>query len=63
MQSAPDLELDAVERRDDGIRAEITIDAPLSGNDDLLTHTFLLRIADAKEGVPETVIVDIDGYP
>ncbi|SDQ58042.1 hypothetical protein [Natronobacterium texcoconense] len=62
MQSAPDLELEGIERVDDSIHVEISINAPSSGGDDLATHTFLTRITDTKTGVPETASVDIEGY-
>lgn len=63
MQSMPDLELDSIHRRDEGLRIDVSIDAPWSGvDDDLITHSLLIRITDDESGAPDTVDVNIDGY-
>lgn len=63
MQSEPDLELDVIERIEDGLRLEFSIDAPLSGvDDDLVTHSFVIRVSDEREEAPETIDVTIEGY-
>lgn len=62
MQSEPDLVLDSVRRTDNGITIDVSIDAPRAVDDDLSIHSLLIRVADAGDGLPETVAVDIDGY-
>ncbi|ELY42351.1 hypothetical protein C495_15142 [Natronorubrum sulfidifaciens JCM 14089] len=63
VQSEPDLVLDTIKRIENGLKIEISIDYPWFGvNDDLITHSLLIRITDSKDGVPETVTVDIEGY-
>lgn len=62
MQSEPELVLDTIERRADGIEIELSIDAPRGVDDDLVIHSLLIRVTDTRDGVPETVAVDIDGY-
>ena len=62
MQSDPDLELDAIERTDSGLWVALSIDAPLLGvNDDLVTHSLLIRVTD-EEGPPDDVAIEIEGY-
>lgn len=63
MQSQPDLVLDSINRTEDGLQIDISIDAPRSGADDLGPHSLLFRITDRNGGVPESVTVDIGGYP
>lgn len=62
MRSEDDLELDSIERIEDGLRVAISIDKPLiPDHDDLITHTLLIRITDEKS-VPDSVDASIDGY-
>ncbi len=64
MQSEPDLALSDVERTDDGVHLDLVVDHPRGRgvDDDLATHSLLVRITDEKADVPESVTVDIDGY-
>jgi len=62
MQSDPDLELDTINRVENGINIEVSIDAPRVGGDDLINHSLLIRITDSEDGLPETITVDIEGY-
>jgi hypothetical protein len=62
MQSEMELVLDAVERRDAGLRLGLSIDAPSGGPDDLRTHSLLVGLTGAEPRVPVRVVVDIDGY-
>ena len=61
MQSAPDLTLQAIERSGDGLLIIISItDNP--GGDDLTIHSLLIRITDQESGVPEEILLEINGY-
>lgn len=62
MQSAMGLVLDAVEREANGVRLDVSVDAPSGGPDDLRTHSLLVRHTGADPRVPDRVAVDIDGY-
>ena len=62
MQSEMELVLDAISRREHGLRLDVSIDSPRSGPDDLRTHSLLVRVTDRDEAVPEEVSVDIEGY-
>ncbi|WMT10261.1 hypothetical protein NP511_22425 (plasmid) [Natrinema thermotolerans] len=63
MQSQPDLVLDSIRRLEDGLQFDVTIDAPIFGvDDDLITHSLLVRITDRQENIPEVIEVDINGY-
>ena len=62
MRSEDDLELDAIERTEDGIQVAVSIDQPLiPDHDDLITHSLLIRITDEKT-VPDPIDVSIAGY-
>lgn len=62
MQSEMELVLNTISRQENGLHLDITIDSPQSGPDDLRIHSLFIRITDEKEGVPEEVSVDIEGY-
>jgi hypothetical protein len=62
MQSEMVLVLDAIERREAGLRLDVSIDAPQGGPDDLRIHSLLVRLTDSDRRVPESVAVDIEGY-
>ncbi|GAB7020594.1 hypothetical protein JCM18750_34550 [Halostagnicola bangensis] len=62
MRSEDDLELDSIERIEDGLQVAISIDKPLlSDHDDHIRHSLLIRIADEKS-VPDSIDINIDGY-
>ena len=64
MQSEPDLALEAIARTDDGLHLDVAVEHPWwrGVDDDSVTHSLLIRIADDKDGIPESVSVDITGY-
>lgn len=55
-QSATWLELDHIERTDDGLDIVARVEEPSGGyGDDLAVHSLLLRITDRRAGVPDSV--------
>ncbi|MCU4924558.1 hypothetical protein OB905_00970 [Halobacteria archaeon AArc-dxtr1] len=64
MQSEPDLALEAISRTDDGLHIDVAVEHPWwrGVEDDLLTHSLLVRITDEVAGQPESISVDIEGY-
>ncbi len=55
-QSATWLELDRIERTDEGLDVVVGIGEPSGGyGDDLAIHSLLLRITDRRAGVPDRV--------
>ncbi|WP_255190798.1 hypothetical protein [Natronobeatus ordinarius] len=62
MRSEDDLELNSIERIENGLQVAISIDKPLlPDHDDLITHSLLIRISDEKS-LPDSIDVRIDGY-
>ncbi|WP_233710802.1 hypothetical protein [Natronococcus pandeyae] len=64
MQTEPDLALEAISRTDGGLHLDVTVEHPWwrGVNDDLGTHSLLIRVTDEKDDTPELVSVDIEGY-
>ena len=64
MQTEPDLALEAISRTEEGLHIDVTVEHPWwrGVNDDLGTHSLLIRIADKNDDIPESVSVDIEGY-
>lgn len=64
MQTAPDLELESIARTNDRLYFDVAVEHPLwrGVDDDLSTHSLLIRITDRVHPVPESVSVDIHGY-
>ncbi|ELZ46980.1 hypothetical protein C464_09994 [Halorubrum coriense DSM 10284] len=62
MQSEMELVLDAIERVADGLRLDVSVEAPSGGPDDLRTHSLLVRLTGAEPRVPLRVTVDVEGY-
>ena len=64
MQSEPDLALKSISRTDDGLHLDVAVEHPSwrGVNDDLTTHSLLIRITDEIDTTPESVSVDIEGY-
>ncbi len=55
-QSATWLELDRIERTDDGLDIVARVEEPSGGyGDDLAIHSLLVRITDRRAGVPDHV--------
>lgn len=63
MHVTPDLVLSEIERVDGGLHVEIAVDYPGHDiSDDLRVHSLLIAITDERDGVPETLAIDIQGY-
>lgn len=64
MQSAPDLVLEAISRTDEGLHLAVAVAHPSwrGVDDDLITHSLLVRITDQTHDRPEAVSVAIAGY-
>lgn len=64
MQTEPDLALEAISRTDEGIQLDVAVEHPWwrGVDDDLGTHSLLVRITDDRADVPDSVSVAIDGY-
>lgn len=64
MQTEPDLVLETISRTDDGLHLDVAVEHPWwrGVNDDLGTHSLLVRITDETDDVPESVSVAIEGY-
>ena len=64
MQTEPDLELKGISRIADGLHLAVSVEHPWGRgvNDDLGTHSLLIRVTDERNGIPESVSVDITGY-
>lgn len=57
------LELDSIERTDDGLALTVDVEAPPSDSgypDDLAIHSLLLRITDSRAAVPGSLSVTVD---
>ena len=64
MQSAPDLALEGISRTDDGLHLDVAVEHPSwqGVDDDLITHSLVVRITDETDAVPTAVSVAIEGY-
>lgn len=64
MQTDPDLALEAISRTDEGLHIDVAVEHPWwrGVDDDLGTHSLLIRITDDKDDGPGSVSVTIDGY-